>query len=136
MVLNSCPFFQASLLKLYEKIPNVYEVQNVSIGSCKNNVALSNATLSRVPSSSPNFSSPSQRSTKFSSLLKNFSHSFPKNSTQQESECHKQDTSSPKVRGVKRALSSENYDRDGRKRECCFVLTKILRCCFLQKHHT
>ncbi|XP_034249973.1 mismatch repair endonuclease PMS2 [Thrips palmi] len=110
---------KASLLKLYEKIPHTYKVQNVAVGPTKSSsdICLPSANVSNESSySSPNSTS-SNKVSNFSSLLKSFSHSTAKN--KQTPEFTSKDYSNLKTgRGVKRTLSSGNYDRDGKKQLC------------------
>lgn len=106
---------KASLLKLYEKIPHTYQVQNVAICPAKSS-DLSSET-SNVSCHSLSAATSTQKSSNFSSLLKNFSHSSARSENNRESPS--KDYFNLKTgRGVKRTLSSANYDRDGKKQLC------------------
>ncbi|KAJ1529240.1 hypothetical protein ONE63_006042 [Megalurothrips usitatus] len=107
---------KSSLLKLFDKVPNTYKLQNISIGPSKNMIDGRELDTAQHTTSKPDAG---KKISSLSTLLKNFSHSSTKTGTDHVQQPSQQDNSSTKTnRGVKRALDHGNYDRDGRKQLC------------------
>lgn len=105
---------KASLLKLFEKIPNTYQVQNAAIGPSKCPPSDNGPSNSATPS--PNNKS-SCKISNFSSLLKSFSHSNSRSEADQDLASPKGENSSAR-RGLKRPNCYENNDGSGKKQLC------------------